>query len=239
MFPRLCSICALLGAVSLAIPGAAFADEHEKDSGAVKLLMTIPVPGGVKMKSFDISWVDADTQLYYLADRSNAAVDVVDARTNAFVKQIHGGFAGFSGNNDTSGPNGVVVSGHWLFVTDYPSRVVTIDLRTDAVVSVVSTAGVNRADELAYDPEDSVILAVNNADDPPFASLIKVDRNTGALTLKQRITFADATNGAEQPQWNPGTGRFYISIPEIGGVPQDGAVKKINPQTGAVEATFP
>jgi hypothetical protein len=32
------------------------------------------------MKSFDISWVDADTQLYYLADRSNAAVNVVDAK---------------------------------------------------------------------------------------------------------------------------------------------------------------
>ena len=238
MFPRLCSTFALLGAVSLAMPGAVLAGEQDRDSGAVRLLATVPVPG-VKMKSFDISWVDADTQLYYLADRSNAAVDVVDAKTNAFVKQIHGGFAGFSGNNDTSGPNGVVVSGHWLFVTDYPSRVVTIDLRTDTVVSVASTGGVNRADELAYDPEDSVILAVNNADDPPFATLLKVDRNTGALTVAQRTTFTDATNGAEQPQWNPGTGRFYISIPQVGPNVQDGAVKKINPLSGAVEATFP
>jgi hypothetical protein len=220
------------------MPPAALAEDHERDPGAVKLLTTVAVPG-VKMKSFDISWVDADTQLYYLADRSNAAVDVVDARTNTFVKQIHGGFAGFSGNNDTSGPNGVVVSGHWLFVTDYPSRVVTIDLRTDTVVSVASTGGINRADELAYNPEDSVILAVNNADDPPFATLIKVDRNTGALTVTQRATFMDATNGAEQPQWNPGTGRFYISIPQVGPNVQDGAVKKINPQSGAVEATFP
>src|SRR5258706_515530 len=238
MFSRLCSTCLLLAAVSLAPSGAALADEHEKDSGAVRLLATVPVPG-VKMKSFDISWVDADTQLYYLADRSNAAVDVVDAKTNAFVKQINGGFAGFSGNNDTSGPNGVVVSGHWLFVTDYPSRVVTIDLRTDTVVSVASTGGVNRADELAYDPEDSVILAVNNADDPPFATLLKVDRNTGALTGGQRTTFTDATNGAEQPEWNPGTGRFYISMPKVVPNVQDGAVKKINPLSGGVEATFP
>ena len=228
----------LLGALSLATCAAAFADDH--DAGAVQLLGAIPVPG-VQMKAFDISWVDADTQLYYLADRSNSAVDVVDARRNVFVRQIHGGFHGFTGNNDTSGPNGVVVAGHFLFVTDAPSRVVAIDLRTDAIVGEVNTGGAAglRADEVAYDPEDSLLLAVNNADSPPFATLIKVDRNSGALTVVQRITFADATNGAEQPQWNPGTGRFYISIPEIGGVVQNGAVKKINPHTGAVEATFP
>jgi len=132
-----------------------------------------------------------------------------------------------------------VVSGHWLFVTDYPSRIVTIDLRNDSVVSTLSTGGDKRTDELAYDPEDSVILAVNNADDPPFATLIGVDRNTGALSFQRRITFTDATNGAEQPQWNPVTCRFYISIPEIDGVVQNGAVKKIHPRTGAIEATYP
>lgn len=238
MFPRLCSICVLLGAVSLAPSGAALADDHDRDGGAVKLLTTVPVPG---LTVFDISWIDPDTQLYYLADRSNKTVDVIDAKRNVLVKQISGNFKGFTGNNDTSGPDGVVVSGHFLFVTDAPSRVVTIDLRTDLIVSEVSTGGADglRADELAYDPEDGLILAVNNADDPPFATLIKVDRNTGALTVKQRITFADATGGAEQPIWNPGTGRFYISIPQVGPNAQDGAVKKINPHSGAVEATFP
>src|SRR5256885_8287241 len=143
--------------------GSALADKGDDNNGggdnggAVRLLTTIPVPG-TALRAFDISWVDASTQRYYLADRSNQAVDVVDARTNTFVKQIHGGFAGFSGNNDTSGPNGVVVSGHWLFVTDYPSRIVTIDLRTDQVVSTASSGGVNRLDELAYDPEHSIIL---------------------------------------------------------------------------------
>src|SRR3979411_2136876 len=133
MFSRLCSTYLLLGAVSLAPSGAALAEDHEREAGAVKLLTTIPVPG-VKMKAFDISWVDADTQLYYLADRSNAAVDVVDAKRNTFVRQIHGGFKACTGTNDTSGPNGVVVAGHFLFVTDANSRVVTIDLRTDAIV---------------------------------------------------------------------------------------------------------
>jgi hypothetical protein len=248
---------ALAGALSAAAAGIAFADDDARTAPAVKLLTTIAVPinpaavpPSTGMKSFDISWVDARTQLYYLADRSNQAVDVVDSRHNTFVKQIMGGFRGFTGSNDTSGPNGVQVAGNFLFVTDAPSRVVTVDLRTDNVVSEVHTCkppsappacviSPNRADELAYDPEDSLILAVNNADDPPFATLIHVDRNTGALVWRGSITFADATNGAEQPVWHPGTGRFYISIPQIGPNVQDGAVKRINPQSGAVEATYP
>ena len=254
MFPRLCSTCVLLSAVSLALPGAALADEHDRDSGAVKLLTTIPYPASLAaLHAFDISWVDADSQLYYLGDRSNASVDVFDVKNNKFVRKISGGFKGVvfngtgGGNNDKSGPNGVVVSGHWLFVTDAPSRVVTIDLRTDQIVGEVNTGGDPglRADELAYDPEGGVILAVNNADDPPFATLITVDKNTGKLTLGQRITFKNfgpgadtATGGAEQPQWDRRTGRFYISIPELNGVAADGAVAVINPKTAKVEATF-
>ena len=185
-------------------------DDHQ-GGGTVKLLTTIPIPG-TALKTFDISWVDADTRRYFLADRSNQAIDVIDTRTNKVVDQMPASppFAGASGNNDTSGPNGVVVSGHWLFATDYPSRVVTINLNTRKTVSDLNTGGKNRADELAYDPHDGLILAVNNADDPPFATLIKVDPNTGALSIKKKIVFAgapagafpagiNATNGAEQP----------------------------------------
>ena len=256
-FAALVAVPMLVGAGSLAISGAALADD--RDGGAVKLLTTVPIPANpgrscpsaanplfTGMCTFDISWIDQHTQLYYLADRSNAAVDVVDAKTSTFVKQIKGGFKGFTGNNDTSGPNGVVISGRWLFVTDAPSRVVTIDLNTDLVVSEVNTGGAAglRADELAFDPEDGLILAVNNADDPPFATLIKVDSSNGHLTLGTKVVFnaangVDATNGAEQPVWDRGTGRFYISIPQVGPKQKDGGVARINPHTGAIETVFP
>ena len=168
-----------------------------------------------------------------------------------YLKQINkGAFKGFTGSNNTSGPNGVVVSGHWLFVTDAPSTVWSFDLRTDAVVDVIQTdpVSLNRADELAYDPEDGIILAVNNADTPPFATLIKVNKATGRfIPPTTRITFSDATNGAEQPAWDPQTHRFYLSIPEVncpaadsrcGGAFPNGAVKRINPLTATVEQTF-
>ena len=105
--------------------GPAFADNEDHKAGAVRLLGSIPIPGAA-LHGFDISWVDADTQRYYLADRSNSAVDVVDAKNGTFLKQISGGFAGVkvnasgAANNDISGPNGVLTSGRWLFVTDAP-----------------------------------------------------------------------------------------------------------------------
>jgi len=240
------ALSTIVAAVAI-VAGSARA--HEGRRGAVRLLTTIPLPNTADnpnkpLASFDISFLDARTQLYYLADRANKAIDVIDAaKRNVFVKQIQkGNFAGPSTSNDTAGPNGVVVSGHFLFVTDAPSRVVTIDLRTDKIVSDVKTGDTKfRADELAYDPEDGLLLPVNNADDPPFATLIKVDKQTGKLTVGKRITFTNATNGAEQPVWDAGTGRFYISIPEVNGNGDsgpDGAVARINPN-GTLEKFFP
>ena len=233
----------LVGLAVVLTVGAVSAEEHGRNRGPISLLTTVPIPSS-PLVVFDISWVDPDTQRYYLADRSNAVIDVIDAKHDTFVRQIHGGFKGFTGSNDTSGPNGVVVAGHWLFVTDAPSRVVTIDLRTDTIVGEVSTGGGPdlRADELAYDPQDGVLLVVNNADSPPFATLIQVDTPTGKLTVGQRITFTEATNGAEQPVWDRQTRRFYLSIPEVngpGGTGPDGAVARINPRTATVETMFP
>ena len=48
----------------------------------------------------------------------------------------------------------------------------------------------------------------------------------------------DATNGAEQPVWDPGTKKFYLSIPRIGLNPTNGGVIRIS-TTGTIETTFP
>jgi hypothetical protein len=62
--------------------------------------------------SFDISWFDQDSQRYYLADRNNAAIDVVNAQDHAFVGQIPG-FVGLRPSPpfpaNTSGANGILV----------------------------------------------------------------------------------------------------------------------------------
>src|SRR5262249_36273046 len=47
----------------------------------------------------------------------------------------------------------------------------------------------------------------------------------------------------EQPAWDPGTGKFYQSIPEVNGPGDgtgiDGGVARINPHTAALEKLFP
>ncbi len=248
----LCTAVGFLAAAMLTT--TASSREGDRRDGAVHLLKTVPIPGtkanttGGNMYVFDISFVDQATQTYYLADRSNAVVDVVDARTSQLITQISATppFRGFTGNNATSGPNGVVAAFPWLFVTDADSRVVAIDLRNGKTVGHVSTDGAPglRADELAYDPKDGLVLAVNNADTPPFATLISVNPVTGALAVAKRITFdkmhsgVDATNGAEQPVWDPVSRKFYLSIPQIGANAKDGAVIRINP-AGMVEAQYP
>jgi hypothetical protein len=248
----LCTAVGVLAAAMLAT-GAASMEGAGKD-GAVRLLSTVPIPAtktnttAGKMYVFDISFVDQTTQTYYLADRSNAVVDVVDARTNKLVSQISAtpAFKGFTGTNATSGPNGVVAAFPWLFVSDANSRVVTIDLRNGKTVGDVSTGGAPglRADEMAYDPKDGLLLAVNNADTPPFATLINVNKATGALAVVKRVTLdvahtgVDAQNGAEQPVWEPVTGKFYLSIPQIGPNEKDGAVIRIS-TAGTVEVQYP
>src|SRR5580704_16266796 len=58
--------------------------EDTKNDRAVRLLTTIPIPptatnGPKHLYSYDISFVDQKTQMYYLADRDNNVVDVIDA----------------------------------------------------------------------------------------------------------------------------------------------------------------
>jgi hypothetical protein len=247
----LCTAVSILAAAILATD--AFSMEGEGKDGAVRLLTTVPIPGtnanktAGKMYVFDISFVDQTTQTYYLADRSNAVVDVVNAKTNELISQINAkpAFKGFTGSTATSGPNGVLAAFPLLFVTDANSRVVTIDLRSGNTVGDVSTGGASglRADELAYDPNDGLLLVVNNADTPPFATLVSVNQ-AGALSVVKRITFdkshtgVDATNGAEQPVWDPVTGKFYLSIPQIGPKAKDGAVVRIS-TAGTVEVQYP
>src|SRR2546427_9543826 len=71
----------------------------------LRLLATIEVPGA-PLESFDISWVDPATHTYYLADRSNGGVDVIDTRAHRFVRRI-GGVVGGRGEKAGAGPGGM------------------------------------------------------------------------------------------------------------------------------------
>ena len=245
-----------IGAAAMLLCSAAWA----QNSPALRLIKIIPIKPtafnrGTQMFSFDISFVDQVSGLYYLADRSNAALDVINTKTDTLFGQIGGnpafqpGFAGDTGSTATSGPNGVVSASPCVFATDSPSRVVSFNTNVSftAAVSAFGTGGMARADELAFDPKDRLLLVINNADTPPFGTLINVSTSC-VLSQPKTILFntangVNATNGAEQPVWDPNTQRFYVSIPEING-PGDGTgpnggVIRINPIGGAIETVYP
>lgn len=221
----------------LAAGGSAAADEVFKPTKAIQL------PGGQSINSFDISFVDPLLGLYILGDRTNKAVDVIDTDTNTVSVQLgQGAFAGATGNNDTSGPDGVLIVRHReVWAGDGNSTFKVIDLFSQQITHTVSTGGAKRVDEMCHDPRDRLVLMANNAEAPfPFASIV----STQTYSIVKKITFdgsnntPKAVNGAEQCQWSHRTGKFYISIPEVDGTGGAGGVAVIDPKTGNVETTF-
>ncbi|HJS85288.1 MAG TPA: hypothetical protein VJ779_07490, partial [Acetobacteraceae bacterium] len=147
-------------------------------------------------------------------------------------------------NNALSGPDGVVVvDSKEVWAGDGDSTAKVIDIARFQIVDTISTGGKFRVDEMAYDPRDHIIAVANNADTPPFVTLI----DTQSRAILGKITFdgtngtPDATNtGVEQPKWSPATGLFYISVPQFGPAdPTLGAISAIDPHSLSVVANFP
>ncbi len=85
----------------------------------------------------------------------------------------------------------------------------------------------------------------NDAETPfPFVTLISTETYTVLKTIVMNGISGTpkATNGIEQCQWNPRTGKFYLNIPEVNGPGDDsapGAVVVISPETLSIETIFP
>jgi DNA-binding beta-propeller fold protein YncE len=205
--------------------------------GAAELKMTskVEIPG-VALDSFDISYVDQTTNRYYVADRSNKAVDIVDGTTGAFIGRVPG-FVGVPEDKDTdmAGPNGVLAIGNELWAGDGDSSVKVIDLKTKTIVDTIHTGGKKRADEMAYDPKHHIFLVANDADDPPFVTLISTQ--PGHKILK-KVVINDATDGIEQPIYYAPKSIFLMSIPELKGDKSTGGIAMIDPLKGEVTSVM-
>src|SRR6266487_6253208 len=127
---------ALLGAGALAISGTALAGPctgpGAPTTTETKCLTAVQIPGN-PLRSYDISWVNPHRAEYYLADRSNASIDIIDTHHLTFKRKL-GGFVGVklnannTVNNDISGPDGVVTHGRWLYAEIGDSTLKVFDL---------------------------------------------------------------------------------------------------------------
>ncbi len=219
----------VLAAVFIATTAAAVTFAAAVGAAELKKIAEIAIPGE-KLVSFDISFIDQKTQRYYFADRSNKSVDIFDTKTNKFIGRV-GGLVGAvmkadgtCCNNAKSGPNGVLAIGSEVWAGDGDSTIKVIDLKTMKIVDSIPTGGKLRANEMTYDPKDQVFIIGNQNDEPPFTTMVSTKPGH---KIVGKVTFPDATDGNEQPTYNPADGLVYQSIPIM------------NAKTGKVVANIP
>ena len=232
---RLLSLSGLAFMLPALLPPA-LAQQGQPIAG-YQLVRTITIPGG--LAGNDISWVDSTNARYYLADRGNATaspaigpkVDVIDTENDAFITSIP----------LASAANGIlaVPRSHELWVGLNDSTIAVINTDTNSVTHVVSTGGTARADEMAYDPDDRLILIANDRDTPPFVSFV----STATYSVVKKLNYDGAaapksTGGIEQAIWDGPAGKFYISIPATA-TNANGEYDELDPYTMSVTRSIP
>lgn len=186
---------------------------------------TLPVPGisAAVSYSFDLGAVDAAAGRYYVTDRTNKAVDVVDTSAMKVVAQYQNGYAGCiagSGvaspacltvggsavNNDKSGPDGLDVVGNNLFVGDINSLKV-VNKTTGVLVKTVAIGGASglRADEGCSDTADGIYAISSPGENPPFMTVV----DAANLNVLATVYFQSA--GLEACAYDPTTKMFFVN----------------------------
>ncbi|HTJ25020.1 MAG TPA: hypothetical protein VMA36_02545 [Candidatus Limnocylindria bacterium] len=175
-------------------------------SFSLQRTVAVPNTGAGASFSFDIGAVDPTAQRYYLADRTNKSLDILDLGSYT-LRQV-GGFAGVGSSSSTSGPDGVVtVTGSSTVYVGDVNSVKVVDASAGTVTATIPIAISGfRTDEGCYDPDDGLVMFANPADSPPFATWISTKTNT----IVAKYTFTGST-GLEQCVYDPQTKNFFVN----------------------------
>jgi DNA-binding beta-propeller fold protein YncE len=207
-------------------------------AGRYALIKTITLPGQ-PLSKFDIGWVDDLSRSYYLADRSNCRVVVVNVDRAEYSNSLGAGrFTGAAESSAKSGPNGVAVlpAAHEVWAGDGDSTVKIIDIDSGDLIDNIQTGGTQRVDELAYDEVDEIVLVANDKEPIPFVTMISARPGHEVLG---KIEFPRASKGLHQPVWSSTTGRFYLPVTEVDGQRSVGEITAIDPRRMQITATYP
>lgn len=237
---------ALAGAVALAATAgpAAAAPMVAFDTYIPVPADTANVQAGGAFSAYDISFADPVTGDVFIADRSNAAVDIFSGASLSLIGRATG-FTGQQATTSVSGPDGVltVTSGGvtTLYAGDGDSTLKVFNATNPAAPVLqqsISTGSspVTRVDEMAYSPATQQVLAANNAATPAYGNLFSTTNGHSPATLSVSPITVPASQGGitaggmEQPAWDKFTGTFFVSIPQLGtgGASDPGGVAEIS-----------
>jgi DNA-binding beta-propeller fold protein YncE len=192
----------------------------------LKQVGTIAIPGA-PVDQFAVLTIDQASGRGYLADKDNRGVVVFDTKTDKFVSRISG-FVGLTKRGTTSGPNGLVVAGGELWVSDGDSTIKVVEIATSKIVATFPTGGTRRANGMAFDPRNKIVLVVNSNDDPPFINLISTpDRKVVA-----KIPVPQSAENLERSAWHAPSGMFYTAIPVLRSDPTKGILAQVDSKSG-------
>ncbi len=222
--------------ISIMAAGAVAAIGASAYAASLNRVAIIDIPGN-KLEQFDIGYVDSEAGRYYVADRSNAGVDIFDSRNFTYVGRV-GGFVGLKFNPDKkpaivlSGPNGVAFDPQkkelWAADGDSTVKVIDVAANPPKIVASINTGGQKRADELGIDTKDGLVLVGNNADRPSYITLISTKPDHAIVG---KLEMPDASDGIDQPLYVPETGMFYASVPIWKEDKNHGGLAVIDPKT--------
>ena len=212
--------------------GSGSAERPRKQNALTAVAIQNPRPIKLALRSFDISWVDPDRAEYYLGDRANAGVTIVDTTELSFKRTI-GGFVGVvlnaartAGRQQPLRAGWRYVSWPWLYAGDGDSTLKVIDLnrrqQQSRIKQSISTGGTTRVDEMALTTDGKLLLAANNAEDPPFGTLFSANGDApeqchhNIREDQGRPDDHSAGSGLsiEQPAWDPKTATVLHVGPE-------------------------
>jgi WD40 repeat protein len=207
---------------TLAFAGSAHAQ-------GLKQIGTIALPD-MPITQLGVMTIDQKTGLGYLAEKDNKAVVVFDTKTDKYVSRI-GGFIGQTKSGNASGPNGVLVvdGGAQLWVSDGDSTIKIVDLKTGKIAATLATGGKLRANAMAFDPKDGIVIVANSDDDPPFLNLISTAPDHKILA---KIPVPESGENLERSSFHAPSGMFYTAIPVLRADPTKGILAQTEAKTG-------
>jgi hypothetical protein len=228
-------LCALLVGCGTAAPTTTSTTELAKsDTYEQTAVWTGPnVPEPIDWH-YDIPLYDGASNRFYLADASNARVDVWNTTDGSYVGNVPGftGAKATGGGFGAFGPNGLAFDNqNRLWAGDGNGDIWLINPTDLSVIQKVATGAKLKADVFSYDAADDIMLVTCGDDEPGFIEFIDVK----TLAILGKIEFGDL--GLGDPEFNSTTGKFYLPVITVAnGVATGGEIEVISPLTRTVES---